>query len=49
MQQTDTIRNSMLMYDIYNAETLEKNIDTVHQIHNVTSSHKRLFAEQKAH
>ena len=33
----------MLMYGIYNAETLEKLINTVHNIHNVTSSHKRLF------
>ena len=36
--------NTMLMYGIYNAETLEKLINTVHNIHNVTSSHKRLFA-----
>ena len=36
--------NTMLMYGIYNAETLEKLINTVHEIHNVTSSHKKLFA-----
>ena len=36
--------NTMLMYSIYNAETLEKLINTVQEIHNVTSSHKRLFA-----
>ena len=36
--------NTMLMYGIYNAETLEKLIDTVHEIHNVTSSHEKLFA-----
>ena len=36
--------NSMLMYGIYNAETLEKLIKTVHRIHNTTSSHERLFA-----
>ena len=34
----------MLMYGIYNAETLEKLIKTVHRIHNTTSSHERLFA-----
>ena len=34
----------MLMYGIYNAETLEKLINTVQDIHNVTSSHERLFA-----
>ena len=36
--------NTMLMYGIYNAETLEKLINTVHKIHNVTSSHEKLFA-----
>ena len=36
--------NTMLMYGIYNAETLEKLINTVHYIHNVTSSHEKLFA-----
>ena len=36
--------NTMLMYGIYNAETLEKLINTVQDIHNVTSSHERLFA-----
>ena len=32
------------MYRIYNAETLEKLINTVQEIHDVTSSHERLFA-----
>ena len=36
--------NTMLMYEIYNAETLEKLINTVQEIHNGTSYHKRLFA-----
>ena len=36
--------NTMLMYGIYNAETLEKLINTVQDMHNVTSSHERLFA-----
>ena len=36
--------NTMLMYGIYNAETLEKLINTAQDLHNVTSSHKRLFA-----
>ena len=34
----------MLMYGAYNTETLEKLINTVHNIHNATSSHKKLFA-----
>ena len=38
------LENSMLMYGIYNAETLEKLIKTVHRIHNTTSSHEILFA-----
>ena len=36
--------NTMLIYGIYNAETLEKLINTVQEIHNVTSSHEKLFA-----
>ena len=30
--------DTMLMYGIYNAETLEKLINTIHKIHNTTSS-----------
>ena len=40
--------NTMLMYGIYNAKTLEKLINTVHNIHNVTSSHEKLFAEHNS-
>ena len=40
------LENSMLMYGIYNAKTLEKLINTVHDTHNTTSSHERLFAGQ---
>ena len=36
----------MLMYSIYNAETLEKLNTTVHNIHNTAFSHERLFAGQ---
>ena len=36
--------NTMLMYGIYNADTLEKLLNTVQEIHNVTSSHEKLFA-----
>ena len=35
------------MYGVYNAETLEKLINTVHQIHNTTLSHERLFEGQQ--
>ena len=35
--------DTMLMYGIYNAETLEKLINTVQEIHNLTSSHEKLF------
>ena len=41
------LENSMLMHRIYSAETLEKLINTVHHIHNTTSSHERLFAGQQ--
>ena len=40
------LENSMLMYDDYSTETLEKVINTVHYIHNKTSSHKRLSVGQ---
>ena len=40
------LENSMLMYGIYNVETFEKLIKTVHNIHNMTSSHERLFVGQ---
>ena len=42
------LENSMLMYCICNAETLENLIDMVQQIHNNTSSHERLFAGQQS-
>ena len=41
--------DTMLMYGVYNAETLEKLIQTVHKIHNVTSSHEKLFAGEHDH
>ena len=41
------LENLMLMYGVYNAETLEKLINTVHNMHNTTSLHERLFAGQQ--
>ena len=35
--------DTMLMDGIYNVEKLKKLINTVHEIHNVTSSHEKLF------
>ena len=35
--------NTMPMYGLYNAETLEKLINTIHNIHNVTTSHEKMF------
>ena len=42
------LENSILMYGIYNVEMLEKLINTVHHIHNTTSSHERLFPGQQS-
>ena len=42
------LENSMLMYGIYNVETLENSINIVYNIHNTTSSHKRLFTGQQS-
>ena len=39
--------NTMLMYGLYNAEMLEKLINTIHNVHNVMTSHKRLFAGEQ--
>ena len=36
--------DTMLMYGIDNAETLEKLINSFQEIHNTTSSHEKLFA-----
>ena len=41
--------DTMLMYGIYSADTLEKLIKTVHEIHNKTSSHEKLFADKHNH
>ena len=38
----------MVMYGIYNAETLELLINTVHCIHNTTSANEKLFAGQES-
>ena len=40
------LENLMVMYGIYNAETLEKLMNTVHKIHNITSPNEKLFAGQ---
>ena len=41
--------DTMLMYGIYNAETLVKLIKRVHEIHNATSLHEKLFAGEHNH
>ena len=41
--------DTMLMHAIYNTETLEKLIRTVHEIHNTTSSHEKLFVGEHTH
>ena len=40
------LENFMVIYGIYNAETLEKLIDTVHHMHNITTPNEKLFAGQ---
>ena len=42
------LENSVLMYGVYNIDTLEKFISTVHHVHNTTSLHERLFAGQQS-
>ena len=38
------LKDSMVMYSIYNSETLEKLIETVHKMHNSTTQNEKLFA-----
>ena len=38
------LEDSMVMYGVYNADTLEKLINTVHQMHDSTTPSERLFA-----
>ena len=38
------LEDSIIMYGVYNAETLEKLINTVHQMPNTTTPNERLFA-----
>ena len=37
------LEDSMVMYAIYNSDTLEKLINTVHRIHNKTTGNEKLF------
>ena len=42
------LEDSMVMYGIYNAETLEKLITTVHQMHNIMTPNESLFVSNLA-
>ena len=39
-----SLENSIVIYGDYNTETLEKLINTIHQMHNITTPNERLFA-----
>ena len=43
------LEDSMVMYDIYNSDTLEKLIDTVHKMHNKKTWNETLFADKLNH
>ena len=40
------LEDSMVMYSIYNSETLEKLITIVHKMHNYTALNEKLFASK---
>ena len=40
------LEDSMVMYGIYNSDTLEALIDTVHRLHNKSTQNEKLFARQ---
>ena len=43
------LEDSMVMYGIYNSDTLEKLITTVHNMHNKTTWNEKLFAGKLDH
>ena len=43
------LEDSMVMYGIYNSGTLEKLVNTVHKMHNVTTWNEKLFASELNH
>ena len=40
------LEDSMVMYGVYNTDTLEKLIKTVHHMHNTKTLHEKLFTGQ---
>ena len=40
------LEDSMVMYGLYNSDTLEDLIDTVHKLHNRTNWNEKLFSGQ---
>ena len=40
------LEDSMVMYGIYNSDTLEHLIKTVHKLHNITTWNEKLFSGQ---
>ena len=43
------LEDSMIMYGIYNSDTLEQLIETVHRMHNTSSWHERTFVGKLNH
>ena len=41
------LKDTMIMYGIYNSDTLAQLIETVHRMHNSTSWHERTFAGKR--
>ena len=42
------LEDFIVVYGVYNAETLEKLITTIHQMHHITTPNERLFASKLA-
>ena len=43
------LEDSMVMYGIYNSDTLDQLIDTLHKMHNKTTWNEKLFASKLNH
>ena len=49
MKKIFHLEDSMVMYDIYNSDTLEKLVNTVHNMYNRTTLNEKLFAGKFNH
>ena len=47
MQKIFHLEDSLVLYGIYNSDTLEALIDTIHRLHNHSTWNEKLWKKQK--